>query len=138
MKKALAILVVLVMAILASSCETMTMVTPWGPEVKTSWQGGFHGYSNLIVIRNDSPYLLSIVVGRVDGQLAPNDTTRVDVFGGIGNCYAAQNISFLITATLYNGRTVSVTPNVYVDTYNRQIRTLVIEQNQWSGISYHW
>jgi hypothetical protein len=128
-------LVVLLTAL--SGCETTSMVTPWGPEVRTSWQGGFRYYSNLIVVRNDTPYPITITIGYLQKTIPPRSTTAHD-WHGWGNAWASQSVSLLVTAQLPDGRTVSVTPSTYVDTYNRSIRTLVIEQDRWSGISYHW
>ncbi len=124
-------------AIALSSCETMTMATPWGPEIRTSWVGGIQYYSNLIVFRNDTNYTASLTVGYNQKDVTPHSTFSFDIYSGWGNYYNTRNISILLTIFLPNGRTVSFTPSVYLDSWSRQIRTLVIEEKN-NGIYWHW
>lgn len=138
MKRALAVVAILVAAILTSSCETMSMVTPWGPEIRTSWQGGVGYYSNLVVLRNDTEFPIVMTAGYAQSVIRPHTTYQFDVHSGWSNIYAAQNLSLLMTIAFPDGHSSSMTVNLYVDNYNRQIRTLVIEQNrQTRTISYH-
>ncbi len=137
MKRISAITLIVLATITLSSCETMTMATPWGPEIKTSWVGGIQYYSNLIVFRNDTDYLASITIGYNQESVKPHSTFSFDIYSGWGNYYNSRNISILLTIILPDGRTISFTPNIYLDNWSRQIRTLVIEEKN-NGIYWHW